>query len=199
MVKLHIADLQSTPEFQEYIAASALQGDKRAYRRILWIACMLADAGVEPIEIFKVAALQALRHVVEHGTFPKEDNKHHAGDEGKGLALAVAWWEHKELDPGCQKISTLVAFEHGAKDSNVSRALKQYGNAGEGHGGVARGIALHRLAWTPEGPTEWFEKHRAWQHECRAAWRALIGNEYTDLPPPPIPFDLTLEVPLKGD
>lgn len=167
------------PPNQNIKAVNALLGDSPSQREVLEMAVHLAEAGIEPIEIFKQAALTALKTALENGKLPAPRDAKKKGSDGEEFKLAVMWWK-AELT-GHPKPGSAVAYaiDPGGKKNllpAISRATKR-------HSLLAKERALFALAWNSEsGPnTKWILEWDKYRDELQGWWR-----QHVDALPPEV-------------
>lgn len=130
------------PPSQATAAINALLEDSASQRKVLEMAVALSDAGIEPIEIFKVAAMESLRTALKKNTLQSQRKATKKGSAGREFQIAVEWW--KERLTGHPKPATLVER---LLDSNGTQNLKPaISRAKKRHGKLARERALFYLA-----------------------------------------------------
>lgn len=160
------------PPQQEIEAAHALLGDPPSQRKVLEMAVRLSDAGIEPIEIFKRATLEALRAALASDKLPPRRDAKLKGSSGNEFQAAKQWWTHKLT--GHPKPSTVVANELNMTYQAINRALKR-------HRMLAKERALFDLAWNgPDGPD--FAMMKAWE-DYRDELRKPLTDEIRNVSP----------------
>lgn len=137
------------PPHQIAIAGNALLGDPASQRAVLELVVVLTDAGIEPVDVFKKAALESLRVALANNKLQSRRNAKIKGGEGKEFSIAVLWW--KEKLGGHPKVSTSVEQQ---LDPTGNKNLKPAINrAVKLHGKLAKERALFELVWGgPDGP-----------------------------------------------
>ena len=162
---------------QQDIAVNALLGDPAAQRAALEAAVKMADAGIEPTEIFKKAALHSLRAALDNDKLPAARDSKKKGADGKEFNIAVRWWRHKLT--GEKKPTTLTAHELGVKPSAINRARRRHGDL-SGRADLAKERALAELAWNESGfNLEWVKPWEDYRRELAGYWR----RHRDELPP----------------
>lgn len=145
------------PPNQASAAIGALLGDTASQRKVLEMAVALSDAGIEPIEIFKVAAMESLRTALKRNKLQSRRKATKKGSEGKEFKIAVEWWKAKLSNH--PKPATTV--EHQIDPSGKKNLKPAIARAVRRHGKLAKERALFYLAMGDEhGPnvfywTEW--------------------------------------------
>ena len=108
------------------------------------MAIALSDAGIEPIDIFKVAAMESLRTALKKNRLQPRKKATKKGSAGKEFTTAVEWW--KEKLSGHPKPATSV--EHQLDPDNKKKTLKPaISRAVRRHGKLAKERALFYLAF----------------------------------------------------
>lgn len=130
------------PEDQATAAIGALLGDSASQREVLEMAIALSDAGIEPVEIFKVAAMKSLRTALKKNKLPSRRNATKKGAEGKEFQRAVEWWKKKLI--GHSKPATAV--EQDLDPDNTKNLKPAISRAKKRHGKLAEERALFELA-----------------------------------------------------
>lgn len=130
------------PPNQAAAAIGALLGDSASQREVLEMAVALSDAAIEPIEIFKVAAMESLRTTLKKNKLQSRRKATKKGAAGNEFQTAVKWWE-AELT-GHPKPTTSVEQQ---LDPNNTKNLKPgISRAKKRHGKLAKERALFYLA-----------------------------------------------------
>lgn len=108
-----ICDAELLPPHQRRHALHALLGDSPSQRIVLELTVRLAEAGIEPIPIFKRAALAALKTSLATDNLPslKRRGGQRKGPDGAQFQLAVDYWEE--------------VFIHGKRGAGKRAALKR--------------------------------------------------------------------------
>jgi hypothetical protein len=158
----HAADL--FPSNQHSIAVNALIGDEHYQRRVLELAVRLADAEVDPIEIFKRAALYSLRVALERNKLPSPPDKRKKGSSGDEFLLAIAY--EKAVLMGRKSPAKFVMADFSVTYPAINRARKRHGDL-SGGANLAKERALFELAMgDSSGPDlAWWpkwEEYRQW-------------------------------------
>jgi hypothetical protein len=159
------------PPDQAAAAIGALLGDSASQREVLEMAVALSDAGIEPIEIFKMAAMESLRTTLKKNKLQSSRKATIKGSAGKEFKTAVEWWKAKLTGHSSPAISVWHqlypdSFAPGTRElpkknklSAISRAVKRQGKR-------AKERALFYLAFfgkegypDPHWMNEW-QQHR---------------------------------------
>lgn len=130
------------PPNQAALAIGALLGDSVAQREVLELAIVLSDAGIEPIDIFKVAAMESLRIMLNRNKLQSRRKATKKGAAGKEFNIAVEWWKAKLS--GHPKPTTSV--EHQLDPDNTKNLKPSISRAVKRHQRPARERALFYLA-----------------------------------------------------
>lgn len=150
-----MADTDLLPPNQQVLAHNAkltmgkdMIGDGPAQYAVLALAVRLAEAGIEPIEEFKQAAMLCLKRAVESGQMPQANKRGRPGkgDEAASFKIAVTYWKlrYERGKAGANKLAMLIAGV--AREAQVTNAVKL-------HGPMARRAALWSLCYDNEsGP-----------------------------------------------
>ena len=157
---------------QEALAVNALIGDPRSQRAVLEMAVLLAEAGIEPVEIFKRAAMVALKAALVANKLPPRPDARKAASDGEEFETARACWVEKLR--GHPKAKTMVAVARNKTFQAINRALKR-------HSLLAKERALFDLAWKGEGGPDWdwMIQWERYNTEIRGWWR----EHQEELPP----------------
>lgn len=154
------------PPNQERIACHALLGDPSSQRDVLEMVVRLADAGIEPIELFRRAALHSLREALKADKLPPRPDARKRGADGDEFVMAVVWWK---LSLTGKRYPTKVAAQELATTAPaINRARKRHGDL-SGRPDMAKERALFDLAWNgPDGPdSPWFKEWEDYREELR--------------------------------
>ena len=109
------------------------------------MAIALSDAGIEPIDIFKMAAMESLRTALKKNRLQSREKATKKGSAGKEFTTAVEWW--KEKLSGHPKPATSV--EHQLDPDNKKKTLKPaISRAVRRHRELAKERALFYLAFS---------------------------------------------------
>lgn len=130
------------PPNQNAAAINALLGDSASQRKVLEMAVALSDAGIEPIKIFKMAAMESLRTALKKNKLPPRRNARKNGAAGGEFQTAIEWWKAKLTNHPKPATSVEQQLDpSGTKNLKpaISRAVKR-------HGKLAKERALFELA-----------------------------------------------------
>jgi len=140
-------------------------GDGPSQYAVLALAVRLAEAGIEPIEEFKQAAMLCLKRAVETRQMPQPNRKGRPskGKDASSFEIAVIYWKEVYIrgKAGANMRATQVALVK--RESQVTNAVKL-------HGPHARHAALRELCWGDEnGPNfTYYRELEMLDHEIAA-------------------------------
>lgn len=150
-----MADIDLLPPNQKVLAHNAMLsmgkdmiGDGPAQFAVLALAVRLAEAGIEPTEEFKLAAMMCLKRAVESGQMPRPNRRGRPSKkhDASSFEIAVIYWKefYERGEAGANKRAT--------QDAKVKYEA-QVTNAVKLHGPIARRAALWELCFDNEtGP-----------------------------------------------
>ena len=133
---------------QIVLARNALVGDSAAQRAVLEMAVALADAGIQPIDVFKEAALESLRIALKNDKLQSRENANKKGSKGKEFTMAIEYWKAK-LTGHPKPSSSVENMLDPSGKKNLKPAIDRAVNR---HGLLAKERALFHLSWGQDGP-----------------------------------------------
>lgn len=166
------------PPNQECLACHALLGDPPSQRAVLELAVRLADAGREPIELFKRATLHSLREALKVDKLPPRPDARKRGADGDEFVMAVVWWKLRLT--GKRYPTKVAAQELATTAPAINRARRRHGDLSD-RPDLAKGRALFDLAWNgQDGPDfHWLKELEDYREELQKP----LGEILKTLPP----------------
>ncbi len=167
-----MSDFDLLPPNQRELAVYALLGNLPCQRAVLERAVRLAEAGIEPIDVFKRAVMVSLKNALDKGRLPASRSRGGTskGADGVAFKAAVAYWKEFHLNgkSGANKRATIDCEFNNPK--YVSVAVKNFGE-------IAEVAALRELAHGDEsGPDlKWTPKLEALQRAREARLIEFLG------------------------
>lgn len=174
-------DTQLLPPNQYRLAINARLGDPPSQRAVLELTVRLAEAGIEPIEEFKEAALHCLRAALSEG-LPRCRDARRKGADGNEFQLAVAY--SKAMLTGKKKPASVVSLDATGDERKlltaIYRARRRHGDLSK-KPDLAKERALYELAMGDEsGPNlKWVKEWGLYRAQLQNYWKTIEN----DLPP----------------
>lgn len=184
-----MTDIDLLPPNQRRQAYNALTGDEPSQRAVLELTVRLAEQGIEPIEIFKRAALAAQKMALLRGKLPRHQDAKRKGSSGREFGIAVAWWIAKlRGDRSPAKSVDAEFYSSGPKPhyAAINRARKRHGDLSDlsKRPDLAKERALYALAWPDNADSpnvRWAREWDLYRSVLETSWRSIQDELHPDV------------------